>query len=97
MSLPLSSTGAAGDEFARMVHDVWVDAAEEAGIDLSRFDPTAPLVERIAWASGVGLDVAAVYTRSSRRRQSVGNQVRECVAVAASSRAYVPLELVVTE
>ena len=95
MRLPLPSGGAAGDEFAGMVHNVWVDAAEDAGIDLARFDPTAPLVERIAWASGIGLDVAAVYAWSScRHPQSVANQVRKCMAAAPSSRTFVPTELV---
>jgi len=81
-----------------MVHDVWSDAAEKAGIDLRHFDSAVPLAERLAWARGAGLDVAAVLARSScRHPQSVSNQVRLLAAAAASSRTYVPPELVVAE
>lgn len=58
-------------------------------------NPEAPLAARIAWAGGVGLDVATVYACSSlRHSQPVAEQVRECVEFAAYNRMYVPSELV---
>ena len=98
MNRELSSVGAANEEFARMVHDEWAEAATKAGVDLTGFNTTATLAERIAWAGGIGLDVATVYARCNRRHpQPVADQVRECVAFAANNRMYVPPELVSTD
>lgn len=94
----LSSAGAASREFARMINDVWAEAATRAGVNFTGFDPATSLAERIAWARAIGFDIATVYACCSRRHpQPAADQVRECVAFAASNRMYVPPELVSTD
>src|ERR1700687_2672023 len=44
------SVGGADEELARDAHKWWIDAAQKANVDLSGFNPEAPLAERIAWA-----------------------------------------------
>lgn len=57
MAFQLPDAGAASQELAREVHEWWQEAAEKTDIDLSGFDPTASLDERVAWALGQGLEL----------------------------------------
>ena len=76
MSFKLSSMGAVSEELARTVHSAWAAAAITAGMDLTGFDPASPIAERVNWARNAGLDVAAVYGRSTTRYpQPVAEQV----------------------
>ena len=65
MRFELSSMGAVSEELARTVHGVCAAAATTAGMDLTGFDPASPIAERVNWARNAGLDVAAVYGRST--------------------------------
>ncbi len=95
MSFQLPDEGAASAELARQTHAWWLAAAEKAEIDVAGFDPDAPLNERIAWALGQGLEIGAVYSRfSSKRQHGNGDQVRTCVEHAASKGIYCPPEFV---
>jgi hypothetical protein len=93
ISTPLSTAGAATDALARQAHQRWMEAATRAGLDLSGFDPDAPLADRIAWAQARGLGIAAVLSRySSKMQHSTASQVEECVSFAAWHQIYAPPE-----
>ena len=77
--------------FGRAAHEWWIDAARKAGIDLSGFDPAAPLAERIAWAIQAGLEIAAVLSRfSSKLQHSTTAQVQHNVEYAGKAQACTP-------
>jgi len=63
------SVGGASDELIAMAQQWWFEAATKAGIDLTGFDPHAPLAERIAWAIQAGLEIAVVLSRFSSKLQ----------------------------
>ena len=89
MSFQLPDEGAASAELARQTHAWWLAAAEKAEIDVTGFDPDAPLNEQITWALGQGLEIGAVYSRfSSKRHHGNGDQVRTCVEHAASKGIF---------
>src|SRR5262245_56237583 len=91
----LPSEGAAGEGLQRQAHLTWVEAAGKAGVDLRGFRPDAPLAERLAWARGQGLEIAAVLSRFSTKLQhSTQTQVQENVEFAAWHRMYPPPEYV---
>jgi DNA invertase Pin-like site-specific DNA recombinase len=91
--LPLK--GAASAETRSLAHQEWMEAARRAGLELTGFDPDAPLEQRITWAIGAGLLIATIYTRFSTKRQnSTADQVRACVLYAAAHGMYVPPELI---
>ncbi|MCR9294158.1 MAG: recombinase family protein, partial [bacterium] len=95
MAFQLPDAGAASQELAREVHEWWQEAAEKTDVDLSGFDPAAPLDERIAWALGQGLDIGTIYSRfSSKRQHSTSDQVRTSVQHAANKGIYCPPEFV---
>lgn len=95
MAFSFSEAGAVNDELVREIHQWWQDAAQSSGINLSDFDPSAPLEDRIAWALGRGLEIGTVYTRfSSKRQHSTADQVRTCVQDAGRQRIYCPPEFV---
>ncbi len=95
MAFQLPDAGAANQELARDIHEWWQEAAEKTDIDLSGFDPAAPLDERIAWALGQGLDIGTIYSRfSSKRQHSTPDQVRTSVHHAATKGIYCPPEFV---
>lgn len=95
MNMPLPDAGAADAELARLVHDVWIEAATKAGLDLTGFEPDAPLAQRLAWAESRRLDIGAVLSRySSKLQHSTTGQVRDCIQFAAANHTYVPPELV---
>jgi DNA invertase Pin-like site-specific DNA recombinase len=74
---------------------MWVEAATRAGLDLSGFDPAAPLADRVEWAQTRGLGIAAVLSRfSSKMQHSTSSQVEECVTFAAWHEIYPPPEYV---
>jgi DNA invertase Pin-like site-specific DNA recombinase len=92
MDLPIP--GAASVDLRRAAHQDWIEAAGKAGLDLSGFDPNAPLDQRVSWALQAGLVIACVYVRfSSKQQHSTADQVRVNVLFAASNRMYVPPEL----
>ncbi len=95
MAFQLPDAGAANQELARDIHEWWQEAAEKTDIDLSGFDPAAPLAERIAWALRQGLDIGTIYSRfSSKRQHSTSDQVRTSVQHAATKGIYCPPEFV---
>jgi site-specific DNA recombinase len=95
MSHSLPAAGAAGPELARLAHQRWVEAASRAGIDLSGFDPEAPLQDRIAWAKARDLDIATLLSRySSKLQHSTQSQVQDCVEFAGWHRLYPPPEFI---
>jgi hypothetical protein len=91
----LPAAGAATEEVASKSHQWWIDAAAKAGIDLTGFDPAAPLLARIAWAEQASLDIATVLSRySSKIQHSTEAQVQHNVEYAAWHRFYPPPEFV---
>ena len=95
MTFQLSEAGGANHELALDVHVWWQAAAKNAGIDLSSFNPNAPLDSRIAWALERGLEIGTVYSRfSSKRQHSTADQVRTSVQHAAAKGIYCPPEFV---
>src|SRR4051794_245640 len=80
MTTDLSPEGAAGADLRRQAHEWWLEAAAAAGLDLSDFDPEAPLEQRLAWARRLDLEIATAYARySSKRQHSIDDQVRAVV------------------
>ena len=59
--------GAASPELRAKAHAQWMECARGGGIDLAGFDPNASLAARIAWAMGIGLIIATIYTRFSTK------------------------------
>src|SRR5687768_16331752 len=95
MSIELPAAGGIPPELAEVVGITWAAEAAAAGVDLSGFDPVAPLEVRLAWAAGCGLAVTVVLARfSTKMQQSTADQVRECILFAARHRLYVPPEFV---
>lgn len=96
MSYELPTAGSASDELAAKALAWWMEAAEKSGkIDLSGFDPTATLADRIAWAEQARLDIAAILSRYSTKMQdSTESQVKHCIDYAARHGIYVPPELI---
>jgi Resolvase, N terminal domain len=94
----LAPEGGADLALRRNAHLAWLEAARAAGVDLTHFDPDATLEQRIAWALGLGLLVACVYTRfSSKTQHSTDDQVRAVVQFAARNAMYVAPELICTD
>ena len=94
MASELSNAGSASKELACKAHEKWLETAKKTDIDLTGFDPEAPLRDRISWALSVGLLIATVYSRfSSKRQHSTEDQVRECLVWAAGHEMYVPPEV----
>jgi hypothetical protein len=74
--------GAASAEVREAAHNAWLEAARHAGVDLTGFDPNAPLERRIAWALNLGLVIALIYARfSTKFQRSTADQVRACMIV----------------
>jgi site-specific DNA recombinase len=89
------SVGGADEELARAAHQWWIETAKKARIDLTGFDPAAPLAERIAWASQAGLEIAAALSRfSSKLQHSTQAQVQHAVEYAAFHKMYTPPEYI---
>jgi len=89
------SAGGADPELSLAVHVTWATAALRAGIDLTGWDATASLAERLAWAQCRGLLIGGTLSRySSKLQQSTAAQVQDCVQFAAAHNIYVPPEFV---
>ena len=92
MDLPMQ--GAAGDGLRRQAHQEWLEAAKKAGLDLTGFDPDAPLEQRV-WALQARLAIACIYARfSSKHQHSTADQIRANVVYAAGNGMYSPPELI---
>ncbi len=95
MSYQLETDGGPGKGLARQVNEHWMTTAAKAGIDLSGFDPTASLDNRVAWALSSGLVIAVTYLRfSSKLQNSDGDQARANTTFAAENAMYLPPEFV---
>lgn len=95
MSSQIPEAGRINDELARETHQWWMEAAENANIDLKDFNPAAPLTDRIAWALRNNLSIGTVYTRYSTKLQnSTADQTKTNVEHAASKSIYCPPEYV---
>lgn len=91
----LPTAGAASNELAALLITTWMEAAKNAGIDLSGFDPAAPLADRLSWAAKFGMPIGSVLTRySSKESSSTTAQAVDCVRFAPSKKIYVPPEYV---
>lgn len=91
----IPAAGSAGPQIQALVQDVWLDTARQRNVDLSDFDPAAPLEMRLAWAAAHGFDVGGALSRySSEMQHSTPSQVRDCVQYAANHDIYVPPEFV---
>jgi DNA invertase Pin-like site-specific DNA recombinase len=89
------TVGGADEELAATAHQWWIETAKKAGIDLTGFDPQAPLAERIAWAIQAGLEIAVVLSRfSSKLQHSTRAQVQHTVEYAGHHKMYVPPEFI---
>lgn len=93
MAINLPEKGAASAELKQKCIDLWTATAQQSGLELKQFNPTASLADRLAWAAAAGLGIAAVYTRYSTKKQgSTEDQVRSTVEFAARNKVYVPPE-----
>jgi|GEM_PF-1029947 len=95
MSAPIPEEGAASPAVMKMAAEIWAEFAKQAGIDLSKFHPLAPLADRLAWALSLGLTIGCILSRySSKMQQSTASQVSETVTYAARNGIYVPPEYI---
>ena len=90
----LPTKGAVPKNIARPLQDIWCEEAARFGVDLSQYEPRAPLGQRIAWAKQLGLQVGSAYSRfSTKLQKSTEDQLRACMVHAARSGIYIPVEL----
>ncbi|TWT38947.1 recombinase family protein [Blastopirellula retiformator] len=95
MNTQISEAGSINAELTRETHQWWMEAAESADIDLTDFNPAAPLTDRIAWALRNNLAIGTIYTRYSTKLQdSTADQTKTNVEHAASIGIYCPPEYV---
>lgn len=95
MTIELQSAGSASAELQRGAHEAFVDCAVTCGLDLSGFDPSASLAQRVEWAVAHGLEIGTILSRfSPRLRQSTTAQVYECLHVATAQKIFIPPELI---
>lgn len=96
MSSAHSAGFAEGDHFRKKIKHWWRQAARHnKTINLTDFDPSAPLSNRINWARGKGLLIGSVFTRRSvAPSKSLAFSVRRCLAAAVAHAIYVPPEWV---
>lgn len=87
--------GNASPDVVQLVHEVFMDEMQRMKVDLTGFNSQASLVERIAWALGMGMAIGAVLSRFSQKLQhSTTAQATECVTFGARAMIYVPPEYV---
>lgn len=90
MNVNLPTAGSIDVVTAASMHSWWAATAAAAGIDLSGFDPAAPLAERLAWAVRQGLSIAAALARFSTKMQhSTDAQLQQVVEWAGRNSCYV--------
>ena len=95
MNSNIPEVGAANDKLALAAVDWWSATAAQSNVDLTGFDPKAPLAKRISWAIALGLVIGTIYSRfSTKMQQSTDDQVREDIQWAAKNGIYVPPEFV---
>lgn len=95
MTMKLPPAGAANPELMVSAHLEWAEEARKHGIDLSAFDTTASLEERIAWALSLDLVIGCVLSRFSTKMQhSTTEQVQADIQFAAANKIYVPPEFI---
>ena len=95
MNSQIPEAGSINAELTRETHQWWMEAAESADIDLTDFNPMAPLQERLAWALCNQLEIGTVYTRYSTKFQhSTADQLKTNVEHAAAKCIYCPPEYV---
>lgn len=95
MSIQLPEAGAASKALCLKSIEWWMQEAAAAGVNLTNFDPLAPLEQRLAWAVSVGLDIGAILSRYSTVVQhSTESQVQENICFAARNKIYVPPEFI---
>ncbi len=98
MDMDLPTEGGAGEELARKAADSWIEAATRGEVDLTGFQLGSPLIERLAWARGRGLEIGGSYSRYSTKMQdSTWTQVNGCVKYAGLNRIYLPPEMLSTD
>lgn len=91
----LPDAGAACDEVRELAHRVWMEYAARAGVNLSGFDPDAPLAVRLNFVRQLGLMIGCILSRfSTKLQQSTIAQVEECVRFAAAHGIYIPPEYI---
>ncbi len=84
------AVGGASEKLIPLAQKWWIEAATKVGVDMTGFDPAAPLVERIAWAIQAGLEIATVLSRfSSKLQHSTDAQVQHTVESAGGRKLYV--------
>lgn len=83
---PAHSAGSAeGDHFGKKIKRWWRQAARQnTTLNLTDFDASAPLPDRLEWARGKGLRVGSIFARNSVATSKVlAFSVRRCLAAAA--------------
>jgi Resolvase, N terminal domain len=91
----LPAKGSMTTEMVAKARAEWAQEARKTGIDLSAFNPDAPLAERLAWAPAANLIIAGILSRfSTDLQQSTETQVVECLRFAARHGLYVPPEFI---
>jgi DNA invertase Pin-like site-specific DNA recombinase len=95
MNVLLTSDGAANVELMHLASTLWMEVAQKSSINLTGFDPSAPLLERLLWARGQDLEIGSALSRFSTKLQcSTTAQVREVITYAAQHGIYVAPEFV---
>jgi len=95
MNFLVTDAGGPGEELARKAIEYFQDAALKEGIDLTDFDPEAPLHQQIAWAEARGLSIGCTYLRFSTKIQhSSEDQLRENIFAAARLKVFIPPHLI---
>ncbi|QDU94470.1 recombinase family protein [Lignipirellula cremea] len=91
----LPEAGEVTPDLARQAQACWAEAARQQGIDLTDFDPSASLEQRLFWAKQHGLEIGCLLARHSTKLQhSTGDQVRDNCQAAAARRIYTPSEYI---
>lgn len=82
--------GSVSVEIAENMHRWWTESATAAGVDLTGFDPQAPLASRIAWARQRNLLIGGALARFSTKLQhSTDAQLQQNVEWGARNGCYV--------
>ena len=81
VGIELPVAGAIGEDLAREVEQVWFTATVRAGRDVGDFTPSAPLTERLAWATARGMPLATVLAYRRHR------DLRAVIAATTESAA----------
>jgi site-specific DNA recombinase len=95
MQNDIPEAGSANADLQALIDSVWIEATLNRQLDLTGFDPSTPLSERLAWALAHKFEIGGILSRfSSKLQHSTEAQVRDSVQYAASHSIYVPPEFV---